>query len=73
MPAVNDPLYCHGALTNVSFLQRYIYVADTLAHEIHVLEKHPNMNLTQLKVNYFFIYKGYINLLYSKLRNYTIL
>ncbi|XP_060013040.1 serum paraoxonase/arylesterase 2 isoform X2 [Lagenorhynchus albirostris] len=28
----------------------YIYVADILAHEIHVLEKHPNMNLTQLKV-----------------------
>ena len=34
----------------MSFLQRYIYVADILAHEIHVLEKHPNMNLTQLKV-----------------------
>ncbi|XP_055445737.1 serum paraoxonase/arylesterase 2 isoform X2 [Bubalus kerabau] len=31
-------------------LPRYIYVADILAHEIHVLEKHPNMNLTQLKV-----------------------
>ncbi|XP_037692650.1 serum paraoxonase/arylesterase 2 isoform X4 [Choloepus didactylus] len=31
-------------------LSRYIYVADTLAHEIHVFEKHPNMNLTQLKV-----------------------
>ncbi|KAF6086614.1 paraoxonase 2 [Phyllostomus discolor] len=30
--------------------KKYIYVADTLAHEIHVLEKHPNMNLTQLKV-----------------------
>ncbi|KAL2777350.1 serum paraoxonase/arylesterase 2 isoform 1 [Daubentonia madagascariensis] len=29
---------------------KYIYVADTLAHEIHVLEKQPNMNLTQLKV-----------------------
>uniref|UniRef100_A0A8C5XWC9 Paraoxonase n=1 Tax=Microcebus murinus TaxID=30608 RepID=A0A8C5XWC9_MICMU len=29
---------------------KYIYVADTLAHEIHVLEKHPNMNLTHLKV-----------------------
>ncbi|XP_013835161.1 serum paraoxonase/arylesterase 2 isoform X1 [Sus scrofa] len=31
-------------------LPRYIYVADILAHEIHVLEKQPNMNLTQLKV-----------------------
>uniref|UniRef100_A0A5F9DFD4 Paraoxonase n=1 Tax=Oryctolagus cuniculus TaxID=9986 RepID=A0A5F9DFD4_RABIT len=28
----------------------YIYVADILAHEIHVLDKHSNMNLTQLKV-----------------------
>ncbi|EDL13966.1 paraoxonase 2, isoform CRA_b [Mus musculus] len=31
-------------------LPRYVYVADILAHEIHVLEKQPNMNLTQLKV-----------------------
>lgn len=35
------------------FLQRYIYVADILAHEIHVLEKQANMNLTQLKVTFF--------------------
>lgn len=34
----------------MSFLNRYVYVADILAHEIHVLEKQPNMNLTQLKV-----------------------
>ncbi|KAM6202310.1 serum paraoxonase/arylesterase 2 [Rhynchocyon petersi] len=30
--------------------KKYIYVADLLAHEIHVLEKQSNMNLTQLKV-----------------------
>ncbi|XP_023596277.1 serum paraoxonase/arylesterase 2 isoform X2 [Trichechus manatus latirostris] len=30
--------------------EKYIYVADMLAHEIHVLEKHTNMNLTQSKV-----------------------
>ncbi|XP_033051017.1 serum paraoxonase/arylesterase 2 isoform X2 [Trachypithecus francoisi] len=35
---------------NISPDNKYIYVADILAHEIHVLEKHPNMNLTQLKV-----------------------
>ncbi|KAF6302007.1 paraoxonase 2 [Rhinolophus ferrumequinum] len=35
---------------NISPDKKYIYVADALAHEIHVLEKHPNMNLTQLKV-----------------------
>ncbi|XP_037692648.1 serum paraoxonase/arylesterase 2 isoform X2 [Choloepus didactylus] len=35
---------------NMSPDEKYIYVADTLAHEIHVFEKHPNMNLTQLKV-----------------------
>uniref|UniRef100_A0A667FY91 Paraoxonase n=2 Tax=Lynx TaxID=13124 RepID=A0A667FY91_LYNCA len=35
---------------NISPDKKYIYVADILAHEIHVLEKHPNMNLTQLKV-----------------------
>lgn len=35
---------------NISPDKKYIYVADVLAHEIHVLEKHPNMNLTQLKV-----------------------
>ncbi|EHH52331.1 hypothetical protein EGM_12758 [Macaca fascicularis] len=35
---------------NISPDNKYIYVADVLAHEIHVLEKHPNMNLTQLKV-----------------------
>lgn len=40
----------------MSFLQRYIYVADILAHEIHVLEKQHNMNLTQVKVKYFFLY-----------------
>ncbi|KAM5203625.1 serum paraoxonase/arylesterase 2 isoform 2-T2 [Hipposideros larvatus] len=41
---------------NISPDKKYIYVADALAHEIHVLEKHPNMNLTQLKVKYFFLY-----------------
>uniref|UniRef100_A0A2I2ZXZ3 Paraoxonase n=1 Tax=Gorilla gorilla gorilla TaxID=9595 RepID=A0A2I2ZXZ3_GORGO len=35
---------------NISPDDKYIYVADILAHEIHVLEKHTNMNLTQLKV-----------------------
>ncbi|XP_004470786.2 serum paraoxonase/arylesterase 2 isoform X2 [Dasypus novemcinctus] len=35
---------------NISPDEKYIYVADALAHEIHVLEKHPNMNLTKLKV-----------------------
>ncbi|XP_075414508.1 serum paraoxonase/arylesterase 2 isoform X4 [Tenrec ecaudatus] len=30
--------------------KKFIYVADMLAHEIHVFEKHANMNLTQLKV-----------------------
>ncbi|XP_012576520.1 PREDICTED: serum paraoxonase/arylesterase 2 isoform X2 [Condylura cristata] len=30
--------------------KKYIYVADIFAHEIHVLEKQPSMNLTQLKV-----------------------
>ncbi|XP_020855738.1 serum paraoxonase/arylesterase 2-like isoform X2 [Phascolarctos cinereus] len=31
-------------------LPRYIYVADSLAHEIHVMEKHANWSLTQVKV-----------------------
>lgn len=35
---------------NISPDKKYVYVADILAHEIHVLEKQPNMNLTQLKV-----------------------
>ncbi|XP_006834335.1 PREDICTED: serum paraoxonase/arylesterase 2 isoform X2 [Chrysochloris asiatica] len=35
---------------SISPNKKYIYVADILAHEIHVLEKHTNMNLTQLKV-----------------------
>ncbi|XP_015343708.1 serum paraoxonase/arylesterase 2 [Marmota marmota marmota] len=35
---------------NISPDKKYLYVADILAHEIHVLEKHPNMNLTQIKV-----------------------
>lgn len=30
--------------------KKNIYVADVLAHEIHVLEKQPDMNLTQSKV-----------------------
>ncbi|EGW06948.1 Serum paraoxonase/arylesterase 2 [Cricetulus griseus] len=34
---------------NISPDKKYVYVADILAHEIHVLEKQPNMNLTQLK------------------------
>lgn len=52
----------------MSFLQRYIYVADILAHEIHVLERYPNMNLTQFKVKVFiFIYKVDINLLYFEI------
>lgn len=54
-------------LTSVSFLQRYIYVADILAHEIHVFEKQHNMNLTQVKVKYFFIYKVNINLMYFEI------
>ncbi|XP_003475053.2 serum paraoxonase/arylesterase 2 [Cavia porcellus] len=35
---------------NISPDKKYIYVADTLAHEIHVFEKQPDMNLTQSKV-----------------------
>jgi arylesterase/paraoxonase len=35
---------------NISPDKKYIYVADTLAHEVRILEKQPNMNLTQLKV-----------------------
>ncbi|XP_036184010.1 serum paraoxonase/arylesterase 2 isoform X4 [Myotis myotis] len=35
---------------NISPDKKYIYVADILAHEIHVLEKQHNMNLTQVKV-----------------------
>ncbi|XP_072506842.1 serum paraoxonase/arylesterase 2-like isoform X1 [Notamacropus eugenii] len=31
-------------------LPRYIYVADSFAHEIHVMEKHANWSLTQVKV-----------------------
>ncbi|XP_068950586.1 serum paraoxonase/arylesterase 2-like isoform X2 [Petaurus breviceps papuanus] len=31
-------------------LPRYIYVADSFAHEIHVMEKHTNWSLTQVKV-----------------------
>ncbi|XP_044533846.1 serum paraoxonase/arylesterase 2-like isoform X2 [Gracilinanus agilis] len=30
--------------------EKYIYVADSLAHEIHVMEKHANWSLTQVKV-----------------------
>ncbi|XP_074051456.1 serum paraoxonase/arylesterase 2-like [Macrotis lagotis] len=30
--------------------EKYIYVADSFAHEIHVMEKHANWSLTQMKV-----------------------
>ncbi|XP_072506843.1 serum paraoxonase/arylesterase 2-like isoform X2 [Notamacropus eugenii] len=30
--------------------KKYIYVADSFAHEIHVMEKHANWSLTQVKV-----------------------
>ncbi|KAM5255205.1 serum paraoxonase/arylesterase 2 isoform 2-T2 [Ctenodactylus gundi] len=35
---------------NISPDKKYIYVADILAHEVHVFEKQPDMNLTQSKV-----------------------
>lgn len=31
-------------------LYRYVYVADVMAKNIHVLKKHDNWNLTQEKV-----------------------
>uniref|UniRef100_A0A5F8GH25 Paraoxonase n=1 Tax=Monodelphis domestica TaxID=13616 RepID=A0A5F8GH25_MONDO len=30
--------------------EKYVYVADSFAHEIHVMEKHANRSLTQVKV-----------------------
>ncbi|XP_019363995.1 PREDICTED: serum paraoxonase/arylesterase 2-like isoform X4 [Gavialis gangeticus] len=35
---------------NMSPDEKYIYIADLLDHNIHVMEKHANWNLTQMKV-----------------------
>ncbi|XP_025064810.1 serum paraoxonase/arylesterase 2 isoform X1 [Alligator sinensis] len=35
---------------NMSPDEKYIYIADLLGHNIHVMEKHANWNLTQVKV-----------------------
>ncbi|XP_067418270.1 serum paraoxonase/arylesterase 2-like [Emydura macquarii macquarii] len=35
---------------NISPDRKYVYIADMLAHSIHVMEKHANWSLTELKV-----------------------
>ncbi|XP_014458672.1 serum paraoxonase/arylesterase 2 isoform X1 [Alligator mississippiensis] len=35
---------------NMSPDEKYIYIADLLGHNIHVMEKHANWNLTQVKM-----------------------
>uniref|UniRef100_A0A8C8S5V3 Paraoxonase n=1 Tax=Pelusios castaneus TaxID=367368 RepID=A0A8C8S5V3_9SAUR len=35
---------------NISPDRKHVYIADLLAHNIHVMEKHANWSLTQLKV-----------------------
>uniref|UniRef100_A0A452INM5 Paraoxonase n=1 Tax=Gopherus agassizii TaxID=38772 RepID=A0A452INM5_9SAUR len=35
---------------NISPDKKYVYIADLMAHRVHVMEKHANWNLTQLKV-----------------------
>ncbi|KAH1176606.1 serum paraoxonase/arylesterase 2-like [Mauremys mutica] len=35
---------------NISPDKKYVYIADLMAHHVHVMEKHANWSLTQLKV-----------------------
>lgn len=37
-------------LLRAAFFWRYIYVADVFDHNVHVMEKHANWNLTHVKV-----------------------
>lgn len=39
-----------SAFTELFLLWRYVYIAELLAHKIHVYEKHANWTLTPLKV-----------------------
>uniref|UniRef100_A0A8C0J340 Paraoxonase n=1 Tax=Chelonoidis abingdonii TaxID=106734 RepID=A0A8C0J340_CHEAB len=36
---------------NISPDKKYVYIADLMAHRVHVMEKHANWSLTQLKVS----------------------
>lgn len=38
------------ALLRGAFFWRYIYIADVFDHNVHVMEKHANWNLTHVKV-----------------------
>ncbi|XP_053570044.1 serum paraoxonase/arylesterase 2 isoform X2 [Bombina bombina] len=44
-----DNVLMHLKTIKHALLQRYVYVADSMDHKIHVLEKHANWSLTPVK------------------------